>query len=341
MGALSLEEFLLLRIKLPVIDVRTPAEFRTGHIPGAINCPLFSNAERASIGTLYKQEGRKIAIMAGLNFIGPRLAAYAAELAGNAISDGAILHCWRGGMRSGAAAWLASFTGIKTRTLQGGYKAFRAGCRLALEKQRRIIVLGGYTGSGKSDILKELQNAGQQILDLETLACHRGSAFGDIDLPPQVSQEHFENLVADQLFSLDERPVWVEDESRLLGRLEVPPPFFAQMRRSPVLFLQSRLEDRVERLCRNYGHAAVERLQAGLYAIRKRLGPERTQTASQALASGDNREFCRIVLNYYDRAYEYGLSRRNPASVISVDCDADAKKIAAKLIELVYDRKIA
>ena len=180
--SLNAEIFLDRARSVKVIDVRSPAEFAQGHMPGAVSVALFSDAERAEIGTSYVQQGREPAMMLGLSRVGPRLVELGARLSELAReSDGELLlHCWRGGMRSASVAWLAEMLGIRVATLVGGYKAFR---RWAIESTgvgREIRVVAGLTGTGKTHVLRALAERGENVIDLEKLAHHKGSAFGGL-----------------------------------------------------------------------------------------------------------------------------------------------------------------
>ncbi|MBE7440728.1 MAG: tRNA 2-selenouridine(34) synthase MnmH [Spirochaetales bacterium] len=292
--------------------MRSPAEYARGHIPGALSLPLFSDEERARVGTLYKESGRLPAILSGLSIVGPRLEAMAREALALCPDGRALLHCWRGGMRSRAAAFVFSTVGIETRLLAGGYKAFRSFARSLFERPLPYVVLAGKTGSGKTRALNDLALAGHQVLDLEHLARHRGSAFGDFDCPPQPSQEQFENDIAHCLMRMKANHlIWVECESRLLGRLEIPRVLQERFHAAPAIQLDVPVKDRIAWLVEEYRAAPKERLLSGLLAIRKRLGDDRVKKARQALDDQDRSLFAGIVLDYYDRTYEYGMSRRS------------------------------
>ncbi len=315
----------------PVIDVRSEGEFAAGHIPGAISLPLFNNTERAEIGTLYKQQGRQTAILKGLEYAGAKMQTLASN--GLALAkDGKIaVHCWRGGMRSSSVAWLLEGVGLDVKVLEGGYKSYRRLCLELFAVPRRLTIIGGKTGSKKTDILNELQGVAAQTLDLEALANHRGSAFGYATDGTQPTQEQFENDLGMVLFKSDaDRPLLVEDESRLLGRLHIPDPFWFQMRAAPVWVLEWPIEKRIEHLMADY-EAPAEKIRANLKAIHKRLGMERYKTALTALDEGRLDEVCRTVLDYYDRAYAYGLSVRDPSTLSYLPGETAREEIQRKL----------
>ncbi len=216
-----------------LVDVRTPSEFAKGHIPGAVNIPLFSDEDRARIGTTYKQENPEQAFDLGLELLGPKLAQLVRQFRESAAEDELVVHCWRGGMRSQSVASLLQMSGMKVSFLSGGYKAYRQWVTGTLAKPCRLLVLGGYTGSGKTMLLHRLREAGEQVIDLEGLAKHKGSAFGNLDDHEQPSNEQFENALAGQLQQIDpERIVWVEDESRMVGRVFLRDEWFGQMQQA-------------------------------------------------------------------------------------------------------------
>ena len=333
---LHIDQFLELAKDHPVIDVRSPGEFLHAHIPGAANLPLFNDEERKVVGTLYKQKSREEAIKAGLDFFGPKMRSVV-EFVENLTSrnddntykenkDKTILvHCWRGGMRSGAIAWLLDLYGFKVYTLTGGYKSFRNHVLSIFNQPIHIYVLGGYTGSGKTEILKELEKHGQSIIDLESIAKHKGSAFGNINMPQQPSQEMFENLLATNVMALkkDEGFIWVEDESQRIGQVNIPAGFWDQMRTSPVLFLEIPFEERLSHLVEEYGGLNKEKMKEAITRIQKRLGPLETKNALAFLQENDMKGCFRILLKYYDKYYIKALhNRQNFETLIqTLNCD--------------------
>ncbi|MFT3885813.1 MAG: tRNA 2-selenouridine(34) synthase MnmH [Flavobacteriales bacterium] len=332
MQALSIAEFLA--PDTPVIDVRSPGEFERGHIPGAHPLPLFSDAERAIIGTLYKQQGRDAAVLEGLRIVGPKLAAIVEQARALAFDGRIRVHCWRGGERSGSVAWLLGKAGFPAvHTLRGGYKAFRAHVLRELERPPDLCVLGGYTGTGKTAVLGHLQRSGEQVIDLEALARHKGSAFGAIAGTPQPTTEHFENLLWQAIRGLDpQRHVWIEDESPMIGHVRVPNSLIVRMRRSPLYFAEMPAAERVERLMQDYGQVPSEVLAENVLRIQKRLGPQHAKAALEALAAGDLRTVASIALRYYDKAYLRGLAERDPATIITMPASAgDLRGLALRL----------
>lgn len=317
--AIECEDFLNKGGYYRIIDVRTPAEFARAHIPGAVNIPLFTNEERAEIGTAYTQEGRREAMMIGLDRVGPRLRSMMESIEPLLVDDTVLIHCWRGGMRSGSVAWLVEYFGHRVFTLRGGYKSFRRYVLNTFEQERRLLILGGRTGSGKTELLHAMEQRDEQVIDLEGLAHHRGSAFGALGLESQPGQEQFENDLALHLRKRDcGRTLWLEDESRLIGRLEIPLPLYHRMRRSPVIFLDIPRGERIEKLVAEYGTQDREGIRSALENIKKRLGGLNARRACEALDENQPDVVCDIVLDYYDKAYGYGISQRVPETVFSL-----------------------
>ncbi len=331
--SINIQEFINLSKSHPILDVRTPAEFAKGHIPGAFNLPLFTDDERVIIGTIYKQEGKQPAISKGLEFVGPRLHEFIAEAGKIANTGTLLLHCWRGGMRSGSMAWLFETYGFKSITLKGGYKSFRHHVIDSFDEPKKLLVIGGRTGSGKTLILHELKNQGEQIVDLEQIANHKGSSYGSLGEEKQLSQEQFENELSTRFALIDkEKNCWVEDESRKIGHNVLPDGFYLQLRNSPVAYVDLSMEARLNYLVKEYGKFKKEDLIAATQRIAKRLGGQHVKRALEAIEEGDLRTACEISLVYYDKTYEYGVSLRDQEKVIRFPFDElDVTGIAKKI----------
>jgi tRNA 2-selenouridine synthase len=330
---LNTAEFLKAAQSQPVIDVRSPSEYAAGHIPGAVNIPLFNDREREIVGTAYKKEGREKAILRGLELAGPGMSArLSAALA--ASRDGNLLvHCWRGGMRSESMAWLFSLAGIRSQILEGGYKAYRNHILEGLSARRKMIVLGGFTGSSKTHILREIGRRGPQVIDLEELANHRGSAFGALGQPPQPSTEHFANLLYEKWEKLDpDMPLWIEDESRNIGTVFMPEVFYNNMQESPTIILVMDIKTRMPRLLREYSVYPPESLRASITRISKRLGGDNTKEATRAVDEGDFAKAIEITLLYYDKAYRFGIERKKTDKIIYLNTDTDDIETNASLV---------
>lgn len=327
MNNVSAEEFYLGSSDSVVIDVRSPVEFAAGHISGAKNIPLFSDEERTVVGTLYAKSGRDAAIEKGLEFVGPKMAGFVRQsrqlLAEcDDSNQTAWVHCWRGGMRSQSFAWLLDMASIDVRVLEGGYKSFRKMTARRIGFRHRMVVLSGLTGAGKTEFLKLLQQAGEQVVDLEGLANHRGSSFGAIGLGQQPSTEQFENRLFEALKPLDpQRRIWVEDEGSRLGQVVVPPRFVKQIRRAPAIFLDVPKERRLDNLLQEYGDLDREGLITATRGIQKRLGGQNVTEAIKAIESGDLRKAADISLSYYDRSYLKAFSELPRETCINLSTD--------------------
>ena len=318
-----------------LLDARSPGEHAEAHIPGAMSFPLFDDAQRAEVGTLYKQVGREAAIERGLELIGPRMATFVREA--RALFDAAPhrrpihLYCWRGGMRSGSLSWLLRTAGLPVVLLEGGYKAYKQTLPDFMGRDWPLVRVGGYTGSAKTAVLEELKRAGEQIVDLEGLACHFGSAFGNLRRHAQPSSEHFRNLLAEALTPLDpNRRIWVENESRRIGKVHLPEPFYQRMIACPALEMKRSVEDRVAHLVGMYGAYEVDLLREGFEAIKSEVGGPETRDALEALDRGDLASAARIALAYYDRTYEHGLQKRAVDKRHPVDCAGVSLEEAAR-----------
>lgn len=327
-------EFLHRTNNLPVLDVRSPKEFMQGHIPGAENLPLFNDEERAVVGTIYKNSGREAAILKGLEFAGPKLAEFVKKLIRIASKKETLLHCWRGGMRSEQMAILFDLAGFKTGVLIGGYKSYRKFIRNDLSRKSQIIILGGLTGSGKTETLHALQDRGEQILDLEELAHHKGSVFGAIGQESQPTNEQFENNLYSQWVKFDfSKIIWIENESRMIGNITIPEPLFEQMTKAEIFVIEVTREKRILRLIEEYSQFEKEELKTGIMKIAEKLGGTRTK---QVLIAVDNNDFntaADIALDYYDKTYYFATSRKTGNIICTLSSgDIDPVGIAEKVI---------
>ncbi len=341
---IHIERFLELAKQHPIIDVRSPGEYNHAHIPGAHSLPLFTDEERKIVGTTYKQQSRERAIKIGLDFFGPKMKKMVEETesivrsresgvsqkvedselltkdlpAGQAGSRLVLVHCWRGGMRSAAVAWLLDLYGLKVYTLTGGYKKFRNYVLDSFKLPYQLNIIGGYTGSGKTELLKALQQKAEKVIDLEGFANHKGSAFGNIGMPQQPSQEMFENILSCELKKCFEIPpsggggaaIWFEDESQRIGLVNIPNDLWKNMRQSPVYFLDIPFEERLKHIVQEYARLEHEKLIDAITRISQKLGNLNAKTAILLLKEGKIAESFGILLKYYDKLYFKSLHNR-------------------------------
>lgn len=329
--------FLQEAARCPVIDVRSPGEFAQGHMPGAHNIPLFDDAERATVGTLYARAGREEALRKGFDIALPKRYGFIGKVKSISEQGPLLVHCWRGGMRSAAMAELFSDGGFDVGLLTGGYKAYRRHIREELGRPAKILVLGGFTGSGKTELLRAIAARGEQVIDLERLACHKGSAFGGLGQPEQPTNEQFENNLFAEWARLDLlRRIWMEDESRMIGRVTLPDPVIAQLNNGTLIRIVRDGKFRIEKLVEEYAGFEKHLLAEAIHRISEQLGGARTKQAIAALEAGRFDEVAGIVLAYYDKAYLFSMSRRKGGRVFEIPVPGgDPDTGAAILIDYV------
>ncbi|MGB3779467.1 MAG: tRNA 2-selenouridine(34) synthase MnmH [Tunicatimonas sp.] len=323
----------------PVLDVRSPGEYTAGHLPGAHCFPLFDDRERAQVGTTYKQIGSHEALLVGLELVGPKMRTLVEQARHLAPAREVLVHCWRGGMRSESVAWLLTAAGFAAHTLEGGYKAYRNHALESFGKIPQLIVLGGATGSGKTAVLRALQARGEQVIDLEALAHHRGSAFGGIGQGEQPTTEQFQNDLHHVWQQFDPaKRVWIEDESFSIGQVKLPLELWNVMKARPLVLLEVPRAARVQRLVQEYGSLDLLELERAVVAIQKRLGGLRTQQTLEALTGGQLAEAAGHLLSYYDKSYDRCLKKSQHGPLIRVSTPAgDADRNAGLILETVDD----
>lgn len=330
-----------------LIDARSPAEYAQDRLPGAVNWPSLNDEERAQVGTEYKQVSAFEARKRGAAMVARNIARHLdREMPGLGRDWKPLVYCWRGGQRSGALALVLSQIGFEVRVLQGGYRAFRQHVVSALEQASqglRFEVLCGKTGSGKSRLLQALERAGAQVLDLEALACHRGSVLGALPGTPQPSQKRFETLLWQALSTLDrERPVFVESESRLVGQLRLPPFLLDHIRASPCWRIEMPLQARVALLKEDYVHLSTDpvHLCERLMSLRELRG---ASVVSQWCEWARQGQIDALVLQllqlHYDPIYMRSMSKNFPgfdvASVVDLPSgqEPDLESAARQLLQ--------
>ncbi len=347
---LNITEFLNISRQFPILDVRSPGEYMHAHIPSAYSLPLFTDEERKVVGTAYKQESKQIAVKIGLKYFGVKMVQMVEEVeqlikklqpktkekSSTEFQPNTVLvHCWRGGMRSAGVAWLLDLYGFKVYTLAGGYKGYRNWVLAQFEKEYPFQILGGFTGSGKTEVLKAMLKRASIVIDLEGLAQHKGSAFGSLGLPPQPSQEQFENILANELIKsvtkgntegcIDtQKYIWLEDESQRIGAVTIPTVLFKQMRKKSVYFLNIPFESRLDYINIHYGKFEKPLLVNAVIRIKKKLGGLETKTAINFLIEDNTKEAFRVLLQYYDKLYAKSLetNRENVTQLVSkIECE--------------------
>jgi tRNA 2-selenouridine synthase len=364
---IDIEEFIKLSEKNLLIDVRSPSEYAHAHIPNAVNIALFNDEERKVVGTTYKQQNREDAIKIGLDYFGPKMRGIVEKVEELAKSYGLrvtgydkganytnsklnneanpkpgttkpetiLIHCWRGGMRSAAVAWLLDLYGFKVYLLNGGYKAYRNFVLEQFTKPYNFKIIGGYTGSGKTYLLEAIAKSGKTIIDLEGIASHKGSALGGIGMAAQPTQEMFENKLALELFEKSSsykasepiansklptaNCIFLEDESQRIGLIKIPDTLWQSMRSSTVYFMDIPFEERLQFLVKEYGVLKKEELVNAGIRIQKRLGGLETKNYINYLLENNFAEAFRILLVYYDKHYTKGLyNRENAKELIKI-----------------------
>ena len=300
-----------------IIDARTPAEFELDHIPGAINCPVLSNEERITIGTIYKQVSPFEAKRLGAALVAENLAKHLKEsFADKPANWKPVVYCWRGGLRSGSMVTWLRLVGWDAQQLAGGYKAFRHHVVDQIEAivpKLQLQVLCGATGSAKTRVLHALKAQGAQVVDLEGLARHKGSLLGSLPGVAQPSQKNFETLLAQELQALDvRRPVFIEGESPKIGRIALPLTLVKHMHRSAVIEIQATAEARLAYLLSDYAYLGehVEPLCERLAYLKEIQGAQTVQRWQEWAQSGDLPSlFSELMQLHYDPLYARSQSK--------------------------------
>ncbi|MFY7965382.1 MAG: tRNA 2-selenouridine(34) synthase MnmH [Chitinophagaceae bacterium] len=330
-----------------LLDVRSPSEFIHAHIPFANNLSLFNDEERKVVGTAYKQQSREQAIKIGLKYFGTKMTEMVEQVEQLIINNklqqpnnkniSIVVHCWRGGMRSAGVAWLLDLYGYKVFTIIGGYKAYRNWVLNQFEKTYHFKVIGGYTGSGKTEVLAALKQQNATIIDLEKLALHKGSAFGNLNEIAQPSQEMFENKLAVELYLYKNEIIWIEDESQRIGNVNIPTKIHQQKQQANVYFLDIPFEERLQYIIAGYGKFGKDKLVNAIIRIKKRLGGLDAKNAINYLLEDDIENCFSILLKYYDKYYLSGLYTKPTIETIltKIPCSkVDAKGNAQTLLSI-------
>tara|TARA_Y100001968_G_scaffold201095_1_gene184634 strand:+ start:715 stop:1770 length:1056 start_codon:yes stop_codon:yes gene_type:complete len=310
-----------------IVDVRSPSEFCQGHWPGAINIPLFSDIERETIGKSYKKESRLKAILIGLKVTIPNTKKLLEIILQTTTNKGEVnnkslrIYCWRGGMRSSAFAWLARTIGVNTYLLKGGYKSYRKWVLNQFEADLPIRLIGGKTGTRKTDLLNYIKKKNIHVIDLEGIANHRGSSFGSLGMGEQPTTQQFENFLAESLYDFHKsnaNEIWLEAESSNLGKCRIPNTLYTKMKKAPILEIIRSKNERVKNLVNLYSKNSQTELKDAVNRISKRLGPQRTKEALTAIEKKEWSNACHAMLDYYDKCYEYELKKTTNINSINL-----------------------
>ncbi len=344
METISIPQYLANPGKIRVIDVRTAEEYSQGAIPGSINIPLFDHQQRVHIGTVYQRSPRAARFVA-MDLLAPRLARYIRKIHRNCYGHAPLIVCWRGGMRSSFTVGLLHMAGVRALQLEGGYRAYR---RWVYSQLREIdlnlplVVLKGKTGTGKTALLHALATMGLQVLDLETLAGHRGSAFGDFPDDRACSQKDFDARLLLCLQQLDaDKWLAVEGESKRIGNIYLPDNLYSAMRNAPVIEIHCSMDLRVQRILDEYTpreEGDLKRIYAALARLQQRLGVKVHSELKNSLEAGNYAVFVQTLLEqHYDKVYDFQLPGKEVLfAVDTADIKKAAMEIAARLNKLSF-----
>lgn len=335
--ALSSKEFLEQSKNELIVDVRAPLEFQKGHIINAVNVPLFDNYERAEIGTLFKKQGKDKAVTRGLEIVSPKLVNFLADVQKLTKNKKVFVYCFRGGMRSNSFAWLMNTGGLEAKILKGGYKAYRNHVLNYFVEDKKMILLGGRTGSGKTDVLRWLSDNNYPVIDIEQIAHHKGSAFGSINEKKQAPQQVFENNLFHELRNKETCNYYLlEDEAQSLGCNKIPFQLWHHMKNAPIIKLIIPFEARVEKLVQDYTTNDIPALKNAITKISQQLGPQNAKQCLQLLDEGKLHDVAAISLSYYDKAYEYKYDRKDQ-QIIEVSSGTTDAATNAELIKPIVE----
>lgn len=340
MRTIQVEEFIKNREQYQPIDVRSPAEYRQAHIPGAINVPLFSDGERAIIGTVYRHEGVDAAKILGIKMVAPRLPDMVEKMLAAAAGKRILLYCWRGGMRSCSIAAFLEALKYPVFQLNGGYKAFRQFIFRYHQNKRisvPVFVLNGLTGVGKTRVLQILQSRGYGALDLEGMANHRGSVFGAVGLGEPRTQKDFDALLAYALMDYEDAPyLIVEGEGKRIGKVSLPDYLYTAMLQGSHILLEADLPVRVERIVNEYygRQDTKEELVAAVGMLQRRLGKAKVEELrAKILQDRYHEAVLELCRDYYDQLY--GDSRKNREEYLAVINANNLEQAAEEIIKAI------
>ncbi|WP_373523144.1 tRNA 2-selenouridine(34) synthase MnmH [Aquiflexum sp.] len=336
---IELDEFLKLRKSIPILDARSEGEYGQSHIPEAINLPILNNEERKIIGTVYKQQGNQQAVLKGFELVGPRFHSIIKDALVFTPEKKVLIYCWRGGMRSEILSWLLGMAGFEVFRLKGGYKVYRTLTYITIRKKRNFLTLGGKTGAGKTLLLKKLKESGEHIIDLESLAGHKGSSFGGIGMNPQPSVEQFENMLAEEFFKIPENAIiWIENESRRIGKVILANELYASIVKAPLVEIQKTIQQRIFQIKFEYASLPKIELISAVSRLQKKLGGLRTSESIEAIQNNQPELWISILLQYYDKSYEFDLKNHQRDEIVELDLSDENQESSLKKLLAIKNK---
>lgn len=321
------------------IDVRSPEEYAHGHIPGAHNIPLFTDEEREKVGTTYVTIGRNEAVTEGLTYVGNKLHTFESQLLSilqKEQKSKVMVYCARGGMRSGSMGWLFKLYNHDVEVFPRGFSGFKKLLPQYVAKMNKLVLLDGPTGAGKTDLLLEMKRMGAQVIDLEGIAHHKGSAFGYYADRTQPTNEMIYSEIVVQLSRMDMlHPIFLESESKKIGSREVPDVLFNKMQNGFLMTIESPKTERIKRIMDGYSQLPQEMLTEAFEKIKKRLGANEMQEAIRLVHAKDYQGAIQIALHYYDKAYDQSAEMLWQGWHIGkvIHTTENTTKIAAEIIQ--------
>ncbi|MES2618425.1 MAG: tRNA 2-selenouridine(34) synthase MnmH [Bacteroidota bacterium] len=308
--AIPCDQFL--KLPYPILDVRSQGEYDGGHIIASHNLPLLNNENRHLIGICYKQKGKEAAIEMGYALINPLRSEILQQADALSNKQPIGIYCARGGLRSNKMAEFLLEKGYEVYVLKGGYKAYRNHILNHIASFQNIMILAGNTGCGKTEILEELQQKGEQVLDLESLARHKGSAFGALGQQTQPCTAQFANLIYQAIASYDpSKRLWVESESITIGKVGIPIELWQNMQTANGIEIAIPLEQRIQHIVASYGKFESTLLKQSIMKLERRLGGKDTRDLCDMVDENRLSEAVERLLKYYDKAYNSSKFQKN------------------------------
>lgn len=312
-----------LNIQVPCLDVRSPQEYDASSIIGSHNIPILNDEHRKAIGTCYKQKGKEAAIVLGYQMVNPIRHTFIEGIQQITDSQTVKLYCARGGLRSNKMAEYLNTNGYDVMLLKGGFKSYRNYLLKQISSFQNLIILGGNTGCNKTGILEALRKKGEQVLNLEALANHKGSAFGAIGEAPQPSNAQFSNLIFDALKDYNpERRLWVESESISIGSIAIPLELWTNMQKANGIEIVLPLQERINFIVNTYGQFDLNTLAESIRKLSKRLGGQATTELCALTLNNQLPQVVERLLHYYDKGYERSRLKKNCQNYVKFELES-------------------